>query len=243
MIEMNGKRFGFKIAAALIMLVYIGCGRKDVTRSGEIKLRGERPVSIENRNSGDLLQKGIASWYGHPYHGRLTANGEKYNMWEMTAAHKTLPFGTVVRVVNKDNGREARVRINDRGPFVKGRIIDLSRKAAQELGVEGPGTARVALYLLSSDQERQARSERVRSQRTSLLGGYWTIQVGSYSQRSRADAMAKRMREYSRDVAVRREEGLFKVRVGKFELKVEAGKLAEYLTENNIDIWIVHIRK
>ena len=90
-------------------------------------------------------EEGIASWYGEPYHGRPTASGPRYDMWAMTAAHRTLPFGTVVRVRNLDSGREADVTINDRGPFVQGRILDLSRAAAEKLGAIGPGVIPVRL--------------------------------------------------------------------------------------------------
>lgn len=93
-------------------------------------------------------QTGMASWYGNPFHGRQTASGEVYDMDRMTAAHQTLPFGTRVRVENLDNGSTVVVRINDRGPFVKGRILDVSRRAARELGMIGPGTARVRITVL-----------------------------------------------------------------------------------------------
>jgi len=79
----------------------------------------------------------LASWYGSDFDGKLTANGEVYNMYDMTAAHKTLPLGTKVKVTNTQNGKTAEVRINDRGPYVKGRIIDLSKAAAQTLGIDG----------------------------------------------------------------------------------------------------------
>ena len=91
---------------------------------------------------------GEASWYGKPYHGRLTANGEKYNMRKLTAAHRTLPFDTKVRVTNLRNGRRVKVRINDRGPFVGGRIIDLSRKAASKLKMIEDGVVPVGLQIL-----------------------------------------------------------------------------------------------
>lgn len=94
-------------------------------------------------------QTGIASWYGPDFHGRLTSNREVYDMYDMTAAHPTLPFGTRVMVTNLDNGRAAEVRINDRGPFVKERIIDLSYAAARMLGMIGPGTAPVRLDILN----------------------------------------------------------------------------------------------
>ncbi len=86
-------------------------------------------------------EEGVASWYGGKFHGRKTANGEIYNKHEMTAAHKTLPFGTIVEVTNKNNGRTVRLRINDRGPFIKGRIIDVSQKAAEKLEMIGSGIA------------------------------------------------------------------------------------------------------
>ena len=97
------------------------------------------------------VQEGIASYYAHKFHGRTTASGETYDMMAMTAAHRTLPFGTRVRVVNKDNGRSVVVRINDRGPFVAGRVIDLSRASAEELGMMGSGVAPVRLEVLDVD--------------------------------------------------------------------------------------------
>ena len=93
-------------------------------------------------------ETGLASWYGRPYHGRTTASGERYDMHELTAAHRTLPFGTMVRVVNLENGRKIKVRITDRGPFVEGRIIDLSRAAARRLQMVDAGVVRVKLVVV-----------------------------------------------------------------------------------------------
>jgi len=93
-------------------------------------------------------QVGIASWYGPGFHGKHTASGEIYDMYAMTAAHKTLPFNTIVRVVDLETGRWVIVRINDRGPFVPGRVIDLSYAAAEELGIVERGIARVGLKVL-----------------------------------------------------------------------------------------------
>ncbi|MEO0419854.1 MAG: septal ring lytic transglycosylase RlpA family protein [Pseudomonadota bacterium] len=95
------------------------------------------------------LGTGVASYYGKRFHGRLTANGERFNMNAMTAAHKTLPFGTHVRVTNPSNGRSVTVRINDRGPFIRGRTIDLSRAAATKLGMISRGHARVKLDIVA----------------------------------------------------------------------------------------------
>jgi len=98
-------------------------------------------------------QVGIASWYGPGFHGRRTASGEIYDMFALTAAHKTLPFGTIVKVVDLDTGRSVVVRINDRGPFIKGRIIDLSYAAAQELGMVKKGLAKVGLKIVKWPQD------------------------------------------------------------------------------------------
>lgn len=103
---------------------------------------------------GAVLETGIASWYGPGYQGRTTANGEMFDMEKMTAAHKTLPFGTVVEVRNVENGSTAVVRINDRGPFVKGRIIDLSRAAGERIGILGKGVAQVEIRLVSSQPKK-----------------------------------------------------------------------------------------
>lgn len=101
----------------------------------------------------DYRETGIASWYGKPFHGRATANGEVYDMNTLTAAHKTLPMPTYVRVSNLENGRALVVRVNDRGPFVHGRIIDLSRRSAQLLGFEREGIARVRVVAVPSPEE------------------------------------------------------------------------------------------
>ncbi|HHH14247.1 MAG TPA: septal ring lytic transglycosylase RlpA family protein [candidate division WWE3 bacterium] len=94
------------------------------------------------------IQTGKGSWYGKKFHGRLTANGEKYNMYALTAAHKTLPFNTMVEVTNLSNNRKVVVRINDRGPYAKGRIIDLSYLAAKKLGYVNKGVAKLKVKVL-----------------------------------------------------------------------------------------------
>ena len=119
-------------------------------------------------------EEGLASWYGEPYHGRATASGPRYDMNRMTAAHRTLPFGTLVRVTNRENGRQARVLINDRGPFVDGRIIDLSRAAAEAIDSVGPGVVRVRLEV-----------ERVGD---GMVGtSCWEVQVGAFARRDNAE--------------------------------------------------------
>ena len=107
-------------------------------------------------------ETGIASWYGSDFHGKATANGETYDMNEVTAAHKTLPMPSLARVTNLENGRSLIVKINDRGPFVAGRIIDLSRRSAQLLGTEGKGTAKVRVQILANESREIA--DRMRAQ-------------------------------------------------------------------------------
>ena len=107
---------------------------------------GKRPTWGLKIKTGRTLQRGTASWYGPGFHGRLTASGERFDMHALTAAHKTLPFGTRVLVHNERNGRKVLVRINDRGPFVAGRVIDLSRAAAQQLGMLNRGHDQVVLH-------------------------------------------------------------------------------------------------
>lgn len=103
---------------------------------------------------------GVASWYGRAFHGRRTANGERFDMHALTAAHPTLPLSTFVRVTNLDNGRSIAVRINDRGPFARGRIIDLSQAGARALGFEGRGTARVRVTVIAAATQTAEREER-----------------------------------------------------------------------------------
>ncbi|WP_127142592.1 septal ring lytic transglycosylase RlpA family protein [Pelagibacterium montanilacus] len=115
-------------------------------------LTGSTPLAISTTAAQEtaVVQtlSGVASWYGGKFHGRTTANGETYNMHAMTAAHKTLPFGTQVVVTNQNNGRSVVVRINDRGPYAGGRIIDLSREAANQIGMINAGTASVKVEVL-----------------------------------------------------------------------------------------------
>lgn len=125
-------------------------------------------------------ETGMASWYGAPYHNRRGSNGEVYNMHAMTAAHRTLPLGSIVRVTNIKTGNSAVVRITDRGPFVEGRIVDLSLAAAKALDVYLPGTARVRLQVLESPSPLET-------------GGRWAVQIGSFSGEKGAGELAEHL--------------------------------------------------
>jgi len=134
-------------------------------------------------------QRGIASWYGPDFHGKLTASGEVYDMNALTAAHKTLPLGTIVDVENLENGRHVRLTINDRGPFVRGRIIDLSYRGARELGMVKKGTARVRVTPLGRD-ERYVKYIRV-SKGGGTGTGLYTVQTGAFTSRENAERLLR----------------------------------------------------
>jgi rare lipoprotein A len=126
---------------------------------GPVGVKLGKPYTVlgqyyEPRYDPNYREEGIASWYGPGFHGRMTASGEEFDTGEMTAAHRTLPMPSLVKVENLDNGRTAIVRVNDRGPFSKNRIIDLSSKAAEKLGVKATGTARVRLTYLQEETEQ-----------------------------------------------------------------------------------------
>lgn len=127
-----------------VALLASGCAKKKPKVAVPVSTRPVLPSVV------GATEVGVASWYGHPYHGRRTANGEVYDQEAMTAAHPTLAFNTWVRVDNLDNGLDTRVRINDRGPFVKDRAIDLSRAAARAIAMLGPGTANVRVVVIST---------------------------------------------------------------------------------------------
>ena len=128
---------------------------------------------------------GNASWYGPDFHGKLTSNGETYNMWDMTAAHKTLPMNTIVKVTNKRNGMTTVVRINDRGPFVATRIIDLSKAAANKINMIGHGTAPVELEILGFERKGSTKiptkKQLKKSPQKKAIGGF-ALQIASFSK-------------------------------------------------------------
>ena len=180
----------------------------------------------------NYTEEGIASWYGVPYHGRRAANGEIYDMYKLTAAHRTLPFETVVRVTNLRNGKQVDVRITDRGPFVEGRIIDLSLGAARELDMVGVGIAPVRLALVSA--------------LVNPASGFFTVQVGAFLSRDNAERLRRQMEErYSFAVIQEYDapQGLFyRVRVGKLTSEDAAKGFAEQLRQKeNVQPFVVRL--
>jgi len=143
------------------------------------------------------VETGVASWYGLEFHGRPTSSGELYDMYSMTAAHKTLPLGTWVRVTRLSNQESIVVRVNDRGPFVAGRIIDLTLTGARRLDLVGPGTDVVLVEALGQAEVLtiDGRTQRVFVQPASYEEGLFTVQVGSFQEEANARALAERLRE------------------------------------------------
>ena len=198
----------------VLLLLLAGCGKR--------RLLVPVPGSPDLRVARSEIY-GIASWYGDPFHGERTSSGEVYDMNAMTAAHRTLPFQTVVRVHNLDNGKKVQVRVNDRGPFVRGRIIDLSRAAAREINLVRPGTARVRLEIL-----------RIEAVAESLA-----IQVGSFTQESRAHTLKRKLEGDYNPVTVslfRTRRGVFhRVLVGDFPSRAMAAEALEKLRSKGLE--------
>ena len=170
------------------------------------------PYRVQNKiyypllKVGNFIQDGVASWYGPKFHGKRTSNNEIYDMYGMTAAHKTLPFNTVVKVVNLKNGREAVVRINDRGPFVNNRIIDLSFSAALKLDMTERGTAQIRLKVLNPNINtlENAKSSR------------YSVQIGIYREKANSENLV-RLISNGRIESVTKEGSLFyKVVIGPY---------------------------
>jgi len=164
------------------------------------------------------VEEGIASWYGVPYHGRRTSNGEVYDMYKMTAAHRTLPFNSIVRVINQRNHRTTEVRINDRGPFIEGRIIDLSLSAAREIDMVATGVVPVRIEVISSALPP---------------GGSFTVQVGAFLERENAARLRQRLERTYQPIFIHEYDsprGLFyRVRVGRQPSIEAAERLAQRL--------------
>jgi rare lipoprotein A len=207
--------------AFLFCLLFFGCAPKKVPYPPY-----EPGKEIRYRETG------IASWYGEDFHGKKTANGETYDMHAMTAAHRTLPFSTRVRVTNLDNGNKTEVRINDRGPFVPGRIIDLSRSGAKELGMLGAGTARVVVEAVGFAPGAAQSME-----------GIYAIQVGAFQERDNAyrlrDELAKRHPHVHVVLWETLTKRFYRVRLGAFRTEQEAKGYVEKLRQENLSGFVV----
>ena len=200
LIRMLG-RFTFRLrvsrfAPGLLLALFfslVGCGHKQVIvavppappigqQSSDVSsqakpLETQEAIEIAPDTKPLLVETGIASWYGAPYHNRRGSNGEIYDMHAMTAAHRTLPLGSIVRVTDTGTGSSAIVRITDRGPFIEGRIVDLSQAAAKKIGLAQKGTAQVRLEVLKTPEPI-------------VSGGRWAVQIGAFEKEEAARDLA-----------------------------------------------------
>ena len=224
------KRTMLGLLTVLLCLSLAGCSLlQPMTPSkGTSSVRGTKPYTVRGKTYRPYLtadgysEEGIASWYGRDFHGRKTANGEIYNMYAMTAAHKLLPLGTNVRVTHLQNGRSILVRINDRGPFVGNRIIDLSYAGAKELGMLGTGTARVRVEAVGG----------VRGARSGDLDGSFYVQIAALSRESSARELVRKLQSqnlggravYSSGI------GLWRVQAGPFSSLSRAEDIGDSLS-------------
>lgn len=197
------------------------CGPKKV----QVRIPTASPRSV---SSNEL--EGLASYYAEPYHGRKTANGETFDTYqELTAAHRTLPFNTVVRVKNQSNGREVQVRINDRGPFVYGRVIDLSLRAAREIDMVRDGVAPVKLTILKPTGPSQP---------------VYAVQVGAFENPRAAEDLKQQLQKKYPGVSVQAfsgEKTVYRVRIGREPDIGSAQKLASQLKKEDLQTFIVRV--
>lgn len=192
--------------------------------------RTQQSYTIKNKryypipSAKGYSEKGVASWYGGKFHGRRTSNGEVYDMYSMTAAHKTLPMNTMLLIKNLDNGKQTVVRINDRGPFVQGRIVDLSYKAANEIGIADKGVARVQAIALGE----QAGNVSVNTfgkppslEYEDLSAGEFYVQIGAFTERPNAARLQKRFADAGHITVIQKDLGSEPMR---YMVQVFAGK-------------------
>jgi rare lipoprotein A len=194
----------------------------------EVVKKEEKPMidKVEKRETKDV-QYGVASWYGPDFHGKPTSSGEIYDMHQLTCAHNTFPLGTVVMVTNLENGKSLELKVNDRGPFVKERIIDLSYAAAQILGMWEKGTAYVKVEAIGPLIEQIQR---------------FTLQVGSFIDEVNAQKLADQLRKSFENVYVTTVETFtqkyYRVRVGQFETRESALGFAEKLSQMGLKVLV-----
>src|SRR4030043_1441958 len=225
----------WKVFLSVLFFLIAACGPRHVVIDKRTpppekqKVKEEKSVpetKIEKRESKEV-QFGVASWYGGEFHGRPTSSGEIYDMYQLTCAHNTLPLGTVVMVTNIENGRSLELKVNDRGPFVKERILDVSYAAAQMLGMWEKGTALVKVGGVRFRIEPVQR---------------FTLQVGSFAEEANAQKLAEQLRKSFENVYVATVETLtqkyHRVRVGQFDTREAALVIAEKLAQMGFKVMV-----
>ena len=211
----------------------------------EPRSAGGNPASYEvfgktyhvMHDSRNYVERGIASWYGTKFHGNRTSNGEIYDMYKMTAAHKSLPIPTYVQVTNLKNSRKIIVRVNDRGPFHNNRIIDLSYVAAKKLGIIGTGTGFVEVQAI--DPRTWKKQKQKTTRQTSLASNSYEalyIQAGAFTSQHNATRLQRQLHalfpEQTVQLARNNQDRLFRVRVGPISTVDEADRVAQTISDN-----------
>ncbi len=248
MVKQLGELRLFAAIGLLTLVFAFGCVKKESPFSSPPE--HPRPYKIGRKwyqplaSSKDFKQKGIASWYGAAFHGKKTANGEIYDMHDITAAHKTLPLDTYVKVDNLENGKSIVVRVNDRGPFVRGRIIDLSFAAAKKLGIVEKGTAKVKIKALGAPARTAVNSNATGKSIPANYHSGFTFQVGAFKDRDNAEKLRQRLdRQYKNAHISPFDNGneiLYRVRVGRYDTLEKIIEAEHILTKNGFkNIFIV----
>ena len=183
------------------------------------------------QNRPGAVQRGVASWYGADFHGKRTASGEIYDMHDMTAAHRELPLGSEVEVRNLENGKSVRVEITDRGPFAKGRIIDMSYAAAKDLGMLKNGTAKVELQILKLGRGPSGPNTTTR----------FTVQVGAFREKGNALNLQRDLATWRDDVKLVDDGKWHRVRVGQFRSLTVAEALRSELVGRGYHAVVVYL--
>jgi rare lipoprotein A len=230
-------------ASALALVVAAGCAHRTTVARQPAPAPQPLPPGVPSQPSGPppatdrqpavagvYTEEGVASWYGNPFDGRRTSNGEIYDMHQFTAAHRTLPFGAVLRVTNLSNGLQTQVRINDRGPFVANRVIDLSLSAAQAIGMVGPGTAHVRIEMISGPNPQL---------------GYFGVQVGAFSVEANAEKLRAQLSARYSPVSIALYNSpngnFYRVRVGRVPTEQAADQLAVQLQAEQFTTFVVRL--
>ncbi|MDD4556976.1 MAG: septal ring lytic transglycosylase RlpA family protein [Alphaproteobacteria bacterium] len=205
----------------------------------------------------NYVETGTASWYGRDFHAKSTANGEKYNMNSLTAAHRTLPLPSIVKVTNLENGRSVILRVNDRGPYAKNRIIDISKKGAEILGYQNQGTARVRVEIMAKESQKlkaamlqkqgisqtasssvgKSYNNVVKTQKSSYKSGMKFVQAGSFSNYDTANDLKNRLSKYGKTgIYTTKVDGtkFYRVRIGPYKSESEANYVLDEVMDYGI---------
>lgn len=217
------KNSGLRLKIIILLLILVSCAPK-------------KPPTVEYIPEG--AQKGVASWYGSEFHGRPTASGEIYNMYDYTCAHREYPFGTKLKVINLKNNKDVVCTVNDRGPFVQGRDIDLSYASAKKIDLIATGTAEVLMEPVGRDYSY------VRYVNYSPISGALTIQVGAFKEIDNAlrlkQSLSLKYQNVYINKAVVKGETFYRVRVGKFNSYDEAYNLAKSMGQEGYRVIITN---